>query len=233
MKQLNLIYALKYGVLVHISQVESGLKCNCVCPSCGAALVARKGEKVMHHFAHHNADMCKYGYETSLHMAAKEILLKAKKLWLPEVYVTFEYKTKELASEAVQISVDDVVLEKRMDDIIPDIIVKSCGKELIIEIFVTHSIDEIKLNKIAFKGISAIEIDLSKRERAITASELENVLIELSEEKHWKYNSASEKWKRRFIAISDKRKIVFNWRRLFVFFFWGVSFMARRPHFCL
>lgn len=209
MQQQNLIYALQGNELLHISQVESGLKCNCVCPSCGSELVARKGKKMMHHFAHHNTDVCKYGYETSLHMAAKDIILKAKKLWLPAVYINFESgKSKEVIKEAIQIDVDDVILEKRMDDIIPDIIVKCGGKELIIEIFVTHAIDEVKLNKIASKDISTLEIDLSIKEKAISSSELEKILIGESEGKKWKYNSIEAAWKKRFIAVSDKREII-------------------------
>ena len=78
-KQLNLTYALKNGEVISISDVESGLKCGCVCPSCGEPLVAKKGSKVMHHFAHHSGHTCEYGYETSLHLAAKEIISRAKK----------------------------------------------------------------------------------------------------------------------------------------------------------
>ena len=50
MKSLNLTYALKDGVLVHISQVPSGLQCGCKCPACGETLIAKKGDKVIHHF---------------------------------------------------------------------------------------------------------------------------------------------------------------------------------------
>jgi ssDNA-binding Zn-finger/Zn-ribbon topoisomerase 1 len=208
MKQLNLIYALQNNELVHVSEVERGLKCNCVCPSCGSSLVARKGEIMAHHFAHHNTEECSYGYETSLHMAAKDIILKAKKIWLPAVYINFDYKSKELIKEAIQINVDDVYLEKRMDDIIPDVIVKSGGKELIVEIFVTHAIDEIKLNKLISKDISTLEIDLSKKEKAISSSDLEEILLTDSKEKQWKYNSVEALWKKRFVSISDKRGIV-------------------------
>lgn len=77
-KQFNLLYGLRKGTLVHISEVESGLKCECKCPSCDAKLVARKGKKNKHHFAHHATDNCKYGYETSLHFAVKEIILTLK-----------------------------------------------------------------------------------------------------------------------------------------------------------
>jgi hypothetical protein len=33
------------GTMAHVSEVSSGLECNCVCPGCGTRLVARKGDK--------------------------------------------------------------------------------------------------------------------------------------------------------------------------------------------
>ena len=42
--QLNLLYALRDNSIVSISDVESGLKCGCVCPACGERLVAKKGK---------------------------------------------------------------------------------------------------------------------------------------------------------------------------------------------
>ena len=47
-RQTKLIYALKDGEITSIADVESGLKCGCVCPACGEPLVAKKGSKVMH-----------------------------------------------------------------------------------------------------------------------------------------------------------------------------------------
>ena len=43
-KRNQLIYAIKDGVATSIENVESGLKCGCICPSCGEPLVARKGQ---------------------------------------------------------------------------------------------------------------------------------------------------------------------------------------------
>lgn len=148
--QLNLIYALKGGEIVSIDDVESGLKCGCVCPSCGEQLVAKKGKKMMHHFAHYSGHSCEYGYESSLHLAAKDILSSAKKITIPPVFIKFDnsYKKDELICEAKEIIIDRVELEKRYDDIIPDIVVYSGGKQLFIEIFVTHSIDDVKLEKL-------------------------------------------------------------------------------------
>ena len=209
MKQMNLIYSLKNGELVHISQVESGLKCGCCCPSCGAALIARKGKKMMHHFAHYHADECEHGYESSLHMAAKNIISEAKEIWIPQVDILFDsYKSKILLHEATLIQVDDVRLEKRMGDIIPDVVIKSNGKEFIIEIYVTHAIDNEKLIKIKKRNISTLEIDLSKQETAIDENFLKDVLIGETAQKQWKYNAVAEMWRQKFINSGQTKEII-------------------------
>ena len=98
----NLIYALKDGEIVGIQEAQSGLKCGCYCPACGEALVAKKGEKMMHHFSHYAGHNCEYGYESSLHLAAKDILSKAKRMVLPAVYIDFPDSYKK--SEKVKLS---------------------------------------------------------------------------------------------------------------------------------
>ncbi len=209
-KQLNLIYALKDGVIVNVSDVESGLKCGCICPACGEPLVAKKGTKMMHHFAHHTGHNCEYGYESSLHLAAKHILSKAKKFVIPPVYLRFDnsYKKDELICEAKEITIDKVELEKPFDGIIPDIVIYAGNKQLFVEIYVTHKIDDKKLDKLKKADISTIEINLSKKNSTITTEELKGLLLNDSEEKTWKYNSLANKQLKRFYSIADKRKII-------------------------
>lgn len=209
LKQLNLTYALKNNKLVHISEVEHGLACDCTCPACGEILIAKKGQKVMHHFAHQTTKNCEYGYETSLHLAAKEILSKAKKMIIPPVYIEFpnSYKKDILLSEAKEITIDHVELEQRFDNVVPDVVVYACGKPFFVEIFVTHCIDDEKLNKLKKLGVSTIEIDLSKFRYSITAEELTTILIDDSNYKYWKYNTYAEKYLWKFYHIADKRNI--------------------------
>ena len=209
-KQLNLIYALKDGSIVNISEVESGLKCGCICPACSEQLVAKKGKKMKHHFAHYSGKTCSYGYESSLHLAAKDILSKAKKMTIPAVYVHFpdSYKGDELICEAKEIEIEDVELEKQFGSIVPDVVVKAGGKSFFVEIYVTHCIDEIKLEKIRKAQISTIEIDLSKKTSAISAEELSELLLRDSREKQWKYNKLAEVYLKRFISIADAKEIV-------------------------
>ena len=206
----NLIYALKDGMITSIKDVQSGLKCGCVCPACGAQLVARKGMKKMHHFAHYSGENCEYGYETSLHLAAKDILSKAKKMTIPAVYVHFPNSPKgdELVSSEMEVNIDRVELEKRINDIIPDVVVYTGGKCFLVEIFVTHSIGTEKLKKIEKENISTIEIDLSKEEKDISSDDISKILLESSEKKAWKYNSLEKKTYQRLFDVAEELGLV-------------------------
>lgn len=119
---------------------------------------------------------------------------------IPPVYVEFPQsgKPKELISKERGIPIDDVKLEKRFDDIIPDIVVDSGDEHFFIEIYVTHPIDDEKLKKLKEKKISTIEIDLSKIKRDISVKELSDILLNSSPQKSWKYHTESEKWYRHF-----------------------------------
>ena len=206
----NLTYALKDGKVVHISEVESGLRCGCVCPSCGEKLVAKKGSQMAHHFAHYSGHTCEFGLETSLHFAAKEIISRSKKFVVPAVYLSFpnSCKEKQLLFPAREIFVDKVKLEQSYGNIVPDIVLVSNGRELFVEIFVTHKIDEVKLEKLKQANISTIEIDLSKQKASITSEELSKILLEESEAKLWKYNATANKYLERFHQAADERKII-------------------------
>lgn len=209
--RLNLTYAIKDGNLTHISEVERGLKCGCVCSACGEALIARKGPKMMHHFAHKSKENCAYGYETSLHLAAKEILAGAKKMVIPGTYIEFNsHKHTICISKTTEITIEKVELERRFRNVIPDVIIYVNGKPIFIEIFVTHPIDDEKLDKLKELGISTIEIDLSQINHSITTEELSDILLKDSELKYWKYNVLSDNYKKKFLYTADRRSI--TWR---------------------
>lgn len=73
-KLLLIPYGERDGQLVHISEVDGGLDCNCLCPECRSPLVARKGLKITHHFAHHRSPEC--DAETVMHHIAKRLLFQ-------------------------------------------------------------------------------------------------------------------------------------------------------------
>lgn len=139
------------GNLVYIDDAKNGLDCNCFCPACKQPLVAKNaGTKREHHFAHFSVAECEHGYQTALHYMAKDLFLEMQYLTFIKNNVPVQYK------------IDNVELECKVNEIIPDIFVTCDGKRFIVEIFVTHAVDDIKKQKISDMKISAIEIDLSR-----------------------------------------------------------------------
>lgn len=172
----------------------------------------------MHHFAHYAGYSCEYGYESSLHLAVKEILSKARRIMLPAVYISFPDSSKqdELLYGAKEIKIERVELERRFRGIIPDVVIYASGKRLFVAVHATHPIDKAKLAKLKEANISMIEIDLSKRQSAVTYGELCDILLKNRDEKKWRYNSVAEKYLKRFYRVADKRKIISRKFDLFI-----------------
>lgn len=158
------------NTLVHISDVESGKKCGCVCPSCRSPLIAAKGRKNQHHFKHAGGHTCEGGLESAIHLAAKQIIMQKKEITLPEYVSTVskkdsrgeEYTASEtIAQGGTVISFDSTQEEAELHGMKADIFATKGQKQLIIEIFYQHKVEDEKIEKIAKANISAIEINLS------------------------------------------------------------------------
>ena len=89
-----LAYALdENNILVHVDDVETGLKCNCTCPNCHAPLLAKNNGKVrQHHFAHADGHECEGAYESMLHLLAKKKISDAF-ISNSEFWIEFKYKS--------------------------------------------------------------------------------------------------------------------------------------------
>lgn len=148
-QERDLKVGIKEGALVFIDEVENGLNCGCICPHCQGVLIAKKGEKNSHHFAHHKIVNCGQGIETALHLLGKEIIREQSSVTLPD-----GEKLTQLAN---------VELEKSRQGYITDIgaIIVNTGEEIDIEIKATHGIDQNKQHKIERDGTQVFEIDLS------------------------------------------------------------------------
>ena len=200
-----MVYAVRNGDGIYIDDVDRGLKCGCTCPSCGGKLIAKKGEKKLHHFAHESAE-CSYGLETSLHLMAKEIIAAAKCFTVPPVRLSNQPAHWGDSSPATRVEIERVELEKSVDDIVPDLLLypKNSSKVLSVEIYVTHKVDENKLSKIIEKKQSTIEIDLSKTDKQISYDDLKNLLLNETENKKWLYNEKVEKYQKKLSRCFDK-----------------------------
>jgi hypothetical protein len=202
--QVKLPFGLRKGELVHISTVSSGLACECNCAACDATLIARKGKKNAHHFAHYQSEECAYAVETALHLAAKKVLEESAQITLPELII-YEQVFGEICGQQLtktgsaivcemHIShIEDVVLEKSLTQIIPDVIAYIDGTPLIIEIGVTHFVDEHKENKILDLKIASIEIDLSDVDRDANLESIRAIVIDSIIHKVWLFHPETAK----------------------------------------
>ncbi|GAB1623766.1 hypothetical protein AAOGI_38160 [Agarivorans albus] len=210
MKHLKLKYALRDGELVHISQVESGDSHGCICSACSKALVAKKGVKREHHFAHKAGDSCEYAVETALHYAAKEVLDRRKKICLPATFITFNSNREHLKiSDEKVCAIGSLKIEQGISGIVPDLIAKVGNRELLIEIFVTHKVDSQKRQKIKELGLSAIEIDLSKAPRDMPLEELEELIVNQCGNKTWINNERVNNAYSEILSQTVERQIRF------------------------
>lgn len=204
---IKLPFAIRNNELVSIDDVESGIQKDCFCPCCGSLLIARKGESNIHHFAHVKSE-CEYGLETALHIFAKQILEKSKTIYLPELYAG-----NYLLHQKIQISINEVYLEKKIGNIIPDVIIVSNGRELFVEIAVTHFADYNKIIKMKKMGIGGIEIDLSPyfsesidNINDILKTILPDIIINGIRSKRWLFSPKKERFINEFKDVSEKKQ---------------------------
>jgi len=192
-KSLKLPFGLLDGHLVSPDQVERGLACRCTCPGCGSPLIANHGEiRTTQYFSHKYED-CKHAIESALHLASKEAILSSKRIILPPLILGLGgYSSIWKISDSINFIPEHVDSEKRFDNIIPDIVIKSGSRRLFIEIYVTHKVDRLKLNKIKKMNESTLEIDLSKLENPISFTRIQELVVDSLDNKKWIYNAKLE-----------------------------------------
>ena len=163
--QLRLRYALLKGTEREsrfVDDVETGLKCNCVCPCCGKEVVAKnQGKKKEHHFAHTKGADCAGARMTALHMLAQNVLEEKKQVLLPPYNGTY-YQNDPILKTFDHIDLEETC--KNEDSTRrPDCIGYNEGKaqNLWIEIYCRHKIDDAKKEDIINRKQYCIEIDFS------------------------------------------------------------------------
>lgn len=138
--------------LVHVYDAPRGLS-DLVCPDCGSRVVANQGEVRRPYYSHHNKDECAHAGETAIHLLAKTLILPGRdELRLPAA--TFEWDGKVIKRRsATRATFDRLEMEKWEAGLRPDLIGirdtinkdgMAASVRLVIEIRVTHAVDEEK-----------------------------------------------------------------------------------------
>lgn len=202
------------GRLVHVSHVKSGLRCGCNCPACGSPLVAKKGAVVVHHFAHGTTVECEGAAETALHLAAKQLIIDRGAFVIPGLYYYprghyVDAAAVELAAPR-NVAFTDIREEVAIGNRVIDVVASVGGRRLLVEIAVTHFVDQEKADQMADAGASCMEIDLSHLRDGFTEAELEEAVVEGVDRKTWicnaRWRALVDRWERDEAERGEARK---------------------------
>lgn len=140
----------------------------------------------------------KHCRETLLHLKAKEILEREKRLMLPEIEVTAELhmpsgtlNRKVSSRPSTMVHLHEVMLEKPIGSIRPDVLARTNISDLwpaetiLIEITVTNTINDERLERIRATGIPALEINISLMGGRVTEAEFTRLVVQEEAGKRW------------------------------------------------
>lgn len=158
------------GRLYRAADVPNGHACECLCPGCGGKLSAKNaGQKMRPHFAH-IGNASRACFETAVHRFAKQVLLEATSVVLPEwskiassTDADFRRHERNHVRPAREWKYSTALEELTMGRIRPDVVLRDDRRaELLVEIYVRHAVDESKANHVRSNGLAMMEIDLSQ-----------------------------------------------------------------------
>ena len=123
------------GHFVDVHEVENGLKCNCICPSCQLPLIARQGEIKEWHFAHatrkdkykNTKEDCEFSFIVSVRMMARQLISEGVVIRLPEITIDAGKGAIEI-SRTVTASQDVTLTDVKIDQVFMDATVDVVGK---------------------------------------------------------------------------------------------------------
>lgn len=185
---VNLMWGISDDRVVHITDVQNGIACRCLCPECGGALIARQGDIRAWHFAHVSGSECVTAPETALHKLAKQWLLDQKEFDLPAVSTSYRNKRFQVRP-AEKIFVNHAFSEVPYGAVIPDVYLELHGnRQLFVEVAVTHFVDLWKQQKLADIRIPTLELDLSNVARDILPDVFDGVMREVLKVAIWVYH---------------------------------------------
>jgi len=190
--------------------VSSGLACDCVCPHCQTPLIAKKGKRNRHHFAHHKKVDCEGSAETILHILGKQILLKTSFLHLP-AFTFPRFSEPWIAPRKVFIK--RAWCERRYEGARPDLAIILTDKTwLNIELTATNPLSPERIRWYARRRWNVLEIDCSdllglsaKKEELYVF--LRKRIIGDPQHKYWRYLHQAALKRRQLEQIAIRKRV--------------------------
>ena len=196
------------GELLHISDVPSGLKCDCVCAACGQPFEAKKGDIRRHHFAHVSNYECMYASEVAIYKAMADVLEKKRQMTLPPIELKFPaWHTAELLQDEKAIPIDSIEFKCEPLSYPPFLTVCSQGSALRILLDFDNYYDDndlMELSRQAQKdGYSLLRYPLPRLDKDVefTPERISNILDQ-PKNASWAFSRLEQHWKKKYHAVA-------------------------------
>jgi hypothetical protein len=215
-------FGLRDGRMWRPTEVDRGLGCRCACPGCGIALVARNsGERRQPYFAHYSSGICLAGFESAIHLMAKQVLLGANQILLPEWNGTPQMPNPPTVEDGLgrrrlgryvfrasrQATVHNAAPEKTLGGIRPDVIAYDETGQLLIEVRVSHRVDQRKREAVQAKRYRMLEVDLSSLtvDDVSNAQRFDELVLADPSNRHWiSLPEAEDEWRDAFSELQQE-----------------------------
>lgn len=211
--------------MVDITMVPRGLDCQCVCPQCGETVLAKKGRKNRHHFAHYVAGQaagsCAGGRESALHAAARQIVAGWRSIELPALEVDEAGRRGSIPGRELFIERSELPDNAPSRDhwgrgrgrVRPDVILHSAAESVWCEVVVTHTVSDEKRSRLEHYAVSTLEFDLSGwyRHGDWTLATLETTLKTDPGIRRWAYHAGEAALRERLRRDSEAPRAPTDW----------------------
>lgn len=175
-------FGLKEGRTWGPMEVPKGKACGCICPGCHMPLVAvaQDSRYKRPYFAHLTDTGCQTGRETGIHLRAKQLIAERQALVIP----AWDGDLVDMANPpharddegklhwgrridrpSRRVGLRDIEIERSFGSYQPDVVAWDETGELLIEVRVTHAVDDGKAARVEAQGRRMVEIDLSQLHR--------------------------------------------------------------------
>lgn len=132
------------GVYIDAKEATRGKACDCTCPSCGIALIARKGDSYAKHFAHDpkvgskdEIEACQFSFFVSVRYMLKQLLQETGQLLLPPLEIDHQDETYVITkSTLITVEPKDITPDSYEQDIMFDLILTVSGRKLCL--YISH-----------------------------------------------------------------------------------------------
>lgn len=178
-------------------------------------MARNQGVKMRPHFAHYDGTETIQCYETAVHKMAKQILLNACSINLPEWSRTAVVTdilggshVKQVHREARAWTYAHAVEEVWMDGMRPDVVARASeseGPALLIEVRVSHAVTDEKHDLVKSRDIAMLEIDLSTLSTdSLLGKEFEEAVLRDDANRYWVHSPEGERQYRNALAELEK-----------------------------